>query len=48
MWNNTQSKPIDLNNTALWIRGKFEIVMIQGNNNVTKGEEYNFLIYKLV
>ena len=40
IWNNIQSNPIDLNNTASWIKSKFEIVMIQGNINATKGEEY--------
>ena len=40
IWNNIQSNPIDLNNTASWIKSKFEIVMIQRNINATKGEVY--------
>ena len=41
MWDNTQPKLINLNNTASWIRNKFEIVMmIQGNDIVIEGKEY--------
>ena len=41
MWDNTQPKLINLNNTASWIRNKIEIVMmIKGNDIVIEGEEY--------
>ena len=41
MWDNTQPEPINLRNTAPWVRNKFEITMIiQGNNNIIEGEEF--------
>ena len=41
MWDNSQPEPINLRNTAPWVRNKFEItMMIQGNNNIIEGEEY--------